>query len=456
MKIIIVGAGRTGRALIKALSEKNYDITVVEKQKSILDAVTDKYNVNGVVGSGASKETLHKAGADTADILIALTPVDEVNLLSCMQAKSVGTIKTVARVFQPDFAEDRESLETEQNIDYIYNPKFDVAEEAANSIGLPGVVKPEGIFADQMQMVSVTVTAGSPIEGKSLLEIKQGMKFPILICTVLREGKLIIPDGSFTVRKSDIIGLAASRENIIEVLKNFGIAKTGAKRIMIVGGSVTTEYLTEILLKEKKEITIIEHDIEKCRRLMEKYPSVNVSYGNGEMADILEAENIGGMDAIVSLTDSDEKNMVTSMYAWSRNVPSILTGVNAPEHLKLLHRVNLDITLSASEISVNKLIRFIMNCEVGAEQNEIEKYSTVADNKAEVLQFSACGNFRKLNVKFKEPEFRLKKNTIIVSIVRNGNLIIPDGNSSIEAGDRVILVAESKHKIVRLNDILSD
>lgn len=456
MKIIIVGAGRTGRALIKALSEKNYDITVVEKQKSILDAVTDKYNVNGVVGSGASKETLHKAGADTADILIALTPVDEVNLLSCMQAKSVGTLKTVARVFQPDFAEDRESLETEQNIDYIYNPKFDVAEEAANSIGLPGVVKPEGIFADQMQMVSVTVTADSPIEGKSLLEIKQGMKFPILICTVLREGKLIIPDGSFTVRKNDIIGLAASRENIIEVLKNFGIAKTGAKRIMIVGGSVTTEYLTEILLKEKKEITIIEHDIEKCRRLMEKYPSVNVSYGNGEMADILEAENIGGMDAIVSLTDSDEKNMVTSMYAWSRNVPSILTGVNAPEHLKLLHRVNLDITLSASEISVNKLIRFIMNCEVGAEQNEIEKYSTVADNKAEVLQFSACDNFKKLNIKFRESEFRLKKNTIIVSIVRNGNLIIPDGNSSIQAGDRVIVVAESKHKIVRLNDILSD
>ncbi len=456
MKIIIVGAGRTGKALIKALAARNNEITVVEKQQSILDDVTDRYNVSGVLGSGASKETLRKAGAETADILIALTPIDEVNLLSCMQAKSVGTLKTAARVFQPEFGRDRRSLEEEQNIDYIYNPKYDMAEEAANSIGLPGVVKPEGIFADQMQMVSLTVMQGSVIEGKNLIEIKQGLKSDVLICTVLRDGKLIIPDGHFTVMADDILGVVASRTEMIDVLRKFGIAKTGVKRVMIVGGNVTSGYLTEILLKQKKDITIIESNLEKCRRLMEKYPSVNVSYGNGELADILEAEHIGSMDAVVSLTDSDEKNMVTSMYAWSRNVPSILTSVNAPEHLTLLHRVNLDITLSASEISVNKLIRFMMNCEVGAEENEIEKYSIVADNRAEVLQFSASENFKRVNVPFFESAFKLKKNILIASIVRDGKLIIPDGKSYIQAGDRVIVIADIKQKIKRLNDILAD
>jgi len=456
MKIVIVGAGRTGCSVIKALSEKNYDITVVETQQSIVDAVTDKYNVSGVVGSGASKETLHKAGADTADVLIALTPVDEVNLLSCMQAKSVGTLKTVARVFQPDFANERHELEKEQGIDYIYNPKFDIAEEAANSIGLPGVVKPEGFFGDNlMQMVSVTVTAESPILGKTLFAIKQDMECPVLICTVVRDGKLYVPDGRFTIEAGDIIGVVASRENMFDVLLKFGIVRTRTRKVMIVGGSIAAEFLIEMLLAKKKNVTVIEGDLNRCRELMEKFPGVNVSYGNGELADILEDEHIGDMDAIVSLADSDETNMVTSMYAWSRNVPSIITGVDAPEHLKLLHRVNLDITLSASEISVYKLIRFIRNCEVGSVKNEIEKYATVADNKAEVLQFSAGSGFERLGVMFSDPSFKLKKNVIIASIVRDGNIIIPDGKSFIQKGDKVIIVSEKKNRIERLNDIFN-
>ena len=189
---------------------------------------------------------------------------------------------------------------------------------------------------------------------------------------------------------------------------------------------------------------------------MEKYPEVNVSLGSGELADGLEVENIGSMDALVSLTTSDEMNMVTSMYAWSRNVPSVITSVDAPEHLKLLHRVNLDITLSASEISVNKLIRFIRNCEVGAEKNEIEKYATVADNKAEVLQFSADEGFKGLDKRFCDPQFKLKKNIIIASIIHNEELIIPNGSSIITKGDKVIVVADKKAGIERLNDIFAD
>ena len=455
MKIILVGAGRTGCALIRALSGKDHDITVVDKQKSLVDAITDQYSVDGIVGSGASKETLRKAGAEAADILIALTPVDEINLLSCMQAKAVGTKRTVARVFQPDFGEERKVLEREQGIDYIFNPKYDMAEEAAASIGFPGIVKPEGVFGDYMQMITVTVMPGSPLEGRTLMEIRKELDANILVTTVLREDKLYVPDGSFRVEAGDRIGVAAGTEEIMETIRKVGIIKNRAKHVMIVGGGITAEYLTRMLLKKKKSITIVESELERCRELMEEFPSVNVSYGHGEMSEILEDEHIASMDAVVSLTNTDEINLVTSMYAWSRNVPSILTRIDAPAHLNLLHRINLDITISASEISVDKLIRFIYNCMAGDAPNEIEKYCSIADNKADVLQFTAGESFKKPGVLFKEAAFRLKKNVLIASVIRGEEVIIPGGNTCIQCGDRVVVVSDKKNHIENLNEIFA-
>ena len=455
MKIIIVGAGRTGTSLIAALSEKNYDITIIDKQKKLVDDITDEYNVNGIVGSGASKETLLKAGADTADILIALTPVDEINLLSCVQAKAVGTLRTVARVFQPDFAAERKTLEKEQDIDYIFNPKYDMAEESMRSIGLPGIVKPEGLFGDQMQMATIKILEDSPLAGKSLYEIRKNLDQEILIATVLRNGKLFVPDGKFIIEAGDSCGIAARKDRIFGILQKIGIVRNPAKKVMIVGGGITAEYLIEMLLKERKDITVIESDLERCSELMEKFPNAKISYGVGEMGDTLEDEGIGSMDAVVSLTNTDESNLVTSMYAWSRNVPSILTRIDTPGHLNLLHRINLDITLSSSEISVNKLIRFVHNQEAGDAPNDIEKYVSVADNKAEVLQFTAREGFPKTGMQFKDPAFKLKKNVIVASIIRDGEVIIPDGNSSINTGDKVIIVSEKKNHIENLNSIFA-
>ena len=453
MKIIIIGMGRTGCALVKALSEKNYDITVVDSNRSIVDEVTDKYNVSGVVGSGASKAALLKAGAGTADVLIALTPVDEVNLLCCMQAKALGTLKTAARVFSPDFESERDDLTKEHGIDYIFNPKYDIAEEAVNSIGLPGNVKPEGLFGDRMQMVTVTVSDDSPLSGRSLQSISKDATTSFLISTVLRDGKLIVPDGSFVLEPGDSIGISAHRDNMFNVLKSIGIVRNPVKKVMLVGGGISAEYMTELLLNRKKSVTLIAFTMSRCSVLMEKFPNVNVSYGEGELTEVLEDEHIGDMDALVSATDEDEKNMVTSMYAWSRNVPSVITRIDSPEHLKLLHRVNLDITLSPSEISVDKLVRFILNCEVGSAQNEIEKYCTIADNKAEVLQFTAGDNFLRSGVPFMKPEFKLRKNVIIASIIRDKELIIPNGSSIIKKDDKVIVVSEKKNHIESLNDI---
>ncbi|MCR4807464.1 MAG: NAD-binding protein [Lachnospiraceae bacterium] len=284
MKIIIVGLGQTGTTLISALSRSKYDITVVDKDKARVERITDKYNVNGVTGSGASKGTLMAAGADTADVIVALTPVDEINLLSCMQAKALGTRRGGARLLLPDFVHEAESLKKQYNIDYFVKPKLDIAEEIYKNIGLNGA----------------------------------------------------------------------------------GAGRKEVKRIVIVGGGITGGYLMDMLSGDRKRVTILENDTSRCRELMEKYPSARVAYSGGEIIDVLEEENVSEADCLISLTDNDETNLVISMYAWSLNIPSIITRVDNPGHVKLLHKVSMDITVSTTELSALKMIRFIESL-VGSE-----------------------------------------------------------------------------------------
>lgn len=455
MKIIIVGLGRTGTSLIDALSGENYDITVIEKDKSLVDAITDKYSVSGVVGSGASKETLKKAGAETADALVALTPMDEINLMCCMQAKALGTRRTAARLFLPDFVAERKNIQNEYKIDYIIKPKYDIAEDISRNIGLPGIVKMQGYFDNLMQMVNITVVEGSPLIGKKLMDIKRELDVDVLVSTVIREDKLIIPDGTFVIGAGDRVGIVAGQDGMYETLQKLGIIRAASKNVLIVGGGITCEYLLDMMKGQRKNITVVEGNIDKCRMLMEKYPSVKVSYGEGEVTDVLEEEHVDKMDVVVSLTDKDESNLVTALYAWSQNVPSIITRADVPGHVRLLHRVNMDITVSPSEISVMKLIRFIRNYEVGDAQNDIGKYYLIADGKAEVMEFRADSSFKKIGMEFKNPEFRLKNNVIIASVIRNGSLIIPCGYSAILEGDRVIVATQRDNHIKTLNDIFS-
>lgn len=455
MKIIIVGLGRTGTSLIKALSHENYDITVIEKEKELVDEITDLYSVNGVVGSGASKETLLKAGANTADALIALTPVDEINLLSCMQAKALGTRRTAARLFQPDFVKERDEIKKEYNIDYAIRPKFDIADEIARNIGLPGNVKMQGFFNNLIQMVNISVMDGSPLVGKKLMEIKPKLDADVLVCSVIRNEKNYIPNGTFEIAAGDQLSVIAGLDGMYETLHKLGILTQICKKVLIVGGGVTGEYLIDMLLEEKKSLTVMDENITRCRELMEKYPGVTVSYSEGEVTDVLEEEHVDKFDAVVSLTDNDEINLVTSMFAWSQNVPSIITRADVPGHVKLLHRVNMDITVSPSELSVMKLIRFIRNYEVGDAENDIGKFYTIAEGMAEIMEFNASKDFVKLGVEFKSPDFKLKKDVLVAAIIRDEKLIIAGGSTSITEGDRVIVATSKNNRIKKLNDIFA-
>ena len=454
MKIIIVGLGQTGNLLIASLSNESYEVSVIDQDRRLVDAATDKYNVNGVVGSGASRETLLAAGADTADAIVALTHTDEINLLSCMQAKALGTRYAAARILMPDFVHDADNLMKEYNIDFLMKPRLDVAEEIHGNLGMPGFTKLEGFWDTEMQVLNMNILDDSVLAGRSLTDIKQSLGLDIL--TVIRGGKLFIPRGDFVLESGDSINVIIAGDQLGYTLTKLGINRSRAKKIVIVGGSTTCDYLLKMLGKGHHDITILESDAGRCRELMEEYPNINVVFCVGDTLEILEEERVSKADMIISLTNHDETNLVISMYAWSCKMPSIITRVDKPEHVKLLHKVNIDITVSPAETSALMAMRFLRSREAADSGKNIGKFYLLAEGMAEIMEFPAEDDFKCLDIPFKEKAFRLKKDVLIAGILRDRKLIIPSGNTSISRGDRVIITTSRKNRIRSLNDMLNN
>lgn len=453
MKIIIVGAGIAGTLLIESLSGEGHDIVLIEKSEDTITEVTDKYNVTGIVGSGASLGTLERAGASNADMLIALTAIDEVNLLSCLQAKTLGTRKTVARLLLQDLSNEQNKLKEQYAIDYIICPKIDAARLIAQNTGLSGNVKMEGYFEDLIQILSVYIDNRSPLVDKALRDIRTEASNNLLVAAVVRRGRLIIPDGKFVCEPGDNMYFVADTRKLKQAFKEVGVSKSEGKRVFIVGGGITCEYLTGMLLDENKVIHILENNINNCRKIMEQYPNVDVSYGDGESIDVLEEENVEKMDVVVSLTDKDETNLIVCLFAWAKGVPSIITRVESPAHAKLLHKVNMDITVSPAEVTINKIMRYIRNYEIGGKVNEIHRFYSICDGLAEIMEFSVTSACKKTGIEFKSPEFKLKKDTLVAAIIRGSEVIIPGGSSMLCEGDKVVVVSAKKNHLLILNDM---
>ncbi len=452
MKIIIVGLGQTGNLLISSLANESFDVVVIDKDRRLVDSVTDRYNVNGVVGSGASRETLLLAGADTADAIVALTHVDEINLLSCMQAKALGTRYAAARLLMPDFISETETLKKQYNIDFFMKPRKDIADEIFRNMGMPGFSKLEGFWGDKVQLLNMNILNDSVLKGRTLIDIKQSLKLDLLIISVLRAGKLYIPKGDFMLEAGDSIYVAIPVKEMDSILSGLGIKRSRTKKIVIVGGSSTCGYLISLLDKSRNDITILEHDSIRCRELMERYPDIHVAYAGGDILEVLEEEQVSKADMLISLTDNDETNLVVSMYAWSCNIPSIITRVDKPEHLKLLHKVNIDITVSPAESSALKAFRFLLGHEAEDSGKGMGKFYLVAGGTAEIMEYTATEDFKRLDTKLCEKSFRLKKDVLITAIIRDDELIIPSGTTTIKKGDHVLITSSRKNHIRSLNE----
>lgn len=452
MKIIIAGMSSTGLFLVKKISANaECDVTIVDSNSQMVEKATDLYNVSGVCGNCSSRNILLKAGADTADVIIALTPMDEVNVLCCMMAKNCGTRYSAALVHCPEHVDDTECFKTLASVDYIINPRLAVAEEIELQIGLPGKLKTDALFSDSSVMLKTTVEKGDAFDGKSMIDVKRYFDAQMLIGTVSRKNKIFIPDGRFVLECGDEIEIISEKKSIPQIIKKLGLPAPSVNNILLIGCGTTGYYLTQRLAK-KGGLRIIERNMARCRRLAEEFPHVEISCISE--ADSLMNQDMKNVDVCISLAGEDDRNLVNSLFAWSCGVHSIITRISSVQYDKLLNKNDIQITISPIVTAVERLLGFIRNITYYNEKgDDIGQICLISNGSAEAIEFMAYDNCKALDIPFASPEFKLKKDVLIATIIRGGQTIIPDGQSVIKCGDRVIVVTKSDGRYNTLNDI---
>lgn len=452
MDIIIAGVGKIGFKVISTLVNEGHDVTVIDKKPEIVTEVTNMFDVIGVCGNCADCETLEEAGVDKAELFISFTGSDEMNMLSCFLAKKMGARHTVARIRNPEYNDNslgfmRQQLELSMSI----NPELLVAQELYNILKIPSAFKVDYFARRNLEIIEMKIKSDSPICGKKLFKLREKQTVEFLIAAVFRDGRVIIPDGSFELASGDVISIAAAPGDMQKLLKGLGIITKQARSVMILGGSKTAYYLSKMLLSSGNDVKIIEKDINRCEELSDIVPKAMLINGDGSQQELLLEEGLRSLDAFVALTGMDEENILISIFASNHNVPKVISKVNRDEMVKMAENLGLDCVVSAKSVTSDIILRYTRALE-NTLGSSIETLYRVMDDKAEALEFKVKEDSDILNTPIKD--LQIKQGILIVGIIRPGKkAVIPLGDDTIKKGDRVIVLS-SEHRITRLSDIL--
>lgn len=437
MKIVIVGLGTIGHTVLKNLSEKNHSITIIDERKELIESLIEQYDVQGVIGNGASLEIQREADVKSADVFISLTTTDEVNVFACLVAKKLGVKNTIARVRNPEYREQILEMKNELGISMIVNPEQDTSNEIYNLISLPAIAKVEKFAKGKVLLVEIVVEKECKLVDETLISIGKKIKTKVLICAVQRNNDVFIPSGNFQIKEGDRIHLTSDTKNLRSFLSEINVIKLPLKNIMIIGGDKIAYYLASKLSKSKYNVKLVEKNINYAEELAEKLPKVMIVNGNGMQHDFLIEEGLESMDAFISLTNNDEENMVISMFANKMKVRKIITKIISDDLLDMLSELGFNNNVSPKNIIANHVISYVRALENTRGNNVLTLYRLV-NNKVEALEFLAHGKGNIYNTPLKE--LKIKKDCLIACIIRESKVIIPDGTSTIESGDNVIVV----------------
>ena len=449
MNIVIVGAGKVGETLIGNLVREKHNLTIVDSDYEIIDGIVNRYDVMGVVGNGLERSVLIEAGVDKTDLLIACTSRDEMNILCCVLAKKIGAHCTVARVRDPQYFKEMENMRKDLGLDYSFNPELATAFEIAQVLKFPSALSVERFAGGRARMAEFEITKDNPLIGKNLRQISGEYGNKILIGVVQRGEKIIIPHGDYVVESGDLIHIIADEQELASFCKQLKIFKRRAKSVFIIGGGKITLYLAQDLLKSGVSVKIVEKDEVRAAELSELLPKATILIGDGAYQEVLEEENLKGNDACITLTGMDEENVMISLYAKQSKVDKIVTKIDRPSVLKLVNMLGLGTVVTPRNVIANDIVRFVRSYSTAKDEGADTLYKI--GNKAEALEFTVLDNFKGVNTPLKQ--LTLKKSVLIGGIVRGNEFILPSGDSTLNVGDRVIVVSEEKH-LTNLSQIL--
>lgn len=450
MKIIIAGDGKVGAILTRQLSAEGYDLTLIDANLKVLESTEERYDIMAVQGNCASMEVLEQAGIREADLLIAVTNADEVNLLCCMTAHGMNPdIHTIARIRNPEYTEQIYKMQNLFALSMMINPERQAALEIERLLKYPGFLKRDTFAKGRVEIVELRVEAGHKLCNIALNDLYNIVKCKILVCTVIRNGKAVAPGGNFVLMEGDRIFVTAPANVLTMLLKNLGIITHKVKRVILCGGGRVSYYLAQSLIKNGIGVQIVEQDYDRCIQLANALPQASVIHGDASREFLLDNEGISDCDALVTLTGVDEMNIIISLYGSSCKVPQIITKLGRLENNTILDTLPIGSIISPKELSCNHIVRYVraMENQTGAALT----IHTIADGQAEAVEFMVdkdtlhCGEPLK--------KLKLKKNVLIVCIMHGMKLDIPNGDSCFEYGDTVIVVTGAGRVVYQLNDI---
>jgi len=442
MKIVIIGLGTIGKTILKTLSDGEHTITIIDEDKNKIEDLIERYDVQGIVGNGACLDIQREAGASEADVIISLTKSDELNVFACLVAKKLGVKNTIARVRNPDYRSQILEMKDELGISMIVNPEQDTATEISNLINLPEIAKVERFAEGRVLLVEIVAETGCALVGETLVSIGKKLSTKVLICAVQRGDDVIIPSGNFMIEEGDHIHFTSDARALRDFLSEINMVKSPLKNIMIVGGSPIAYYLADELSAGRYKIKLIVSDRQRAEELAEELPRVTVINGNGTQHDLLIEEGIEAMDSFVALTDIDEENMVVSMFANKMKVKKTIAEIKSDNLYGMLAELGINNNVSPKEIVANRIISYIRALENSIGSNVLTLYRLV-DRRVEALEFMA----KRQEKIYDKPlrELKIKRNCLVACIIRNNEVMIPDGNTSIKLGDNVIVVTTHKN-----------
>ncbi len=449
MKIIVLGAGKVGEALVESFIKEKYDVVVVDNDESVVASIVNRYDVRGIVGGGLAHSALLDAGVDTADLFVATTLRDEMNILACVLAKKLGAGKTVARVRNPEYFSEMENLRQNLGLDLAFNPELNTAKEIAQILKFPSALKVESFAEGKATMAEFEILHGNPIINKTLREIRRDYDREILFATIERNGKIIIPNGKVILEEGDKVRIMGSEPEMSLFSKKFKLFKPRPKSVFIVGGGNIGYYLAKELVDLGISVKILEKNKSRCTELAESLVGVSVICGDGTELETLEEEGLKTADACVTLTGIDEENVMISMYAGQAKVDKIITKVDRVSVFSMVKKLGLDSVILPKNIVANKILQFSRMHQVDSEGGINTLYKIT--DKAEALEFTVTEDFPKINMALSQIE--LKNNVLIIGVVRDEKFILPQGTTELKLNDRIIVVAESR-KILKLENIL--
>lgn len=434
MRVVIVGAGEVGYHVAERLAREQHDVTVVDVNADRLDYVQSHVDVAVVVGSGASPATLERAGVGRADLFLAVTSVDEVNLVACAAAEDREGLVKVARVSNPDFFAEGSRLEPSRfRVHLMINPERELALETFRLLQSTAATDVADFAGGAVQLIGLKVLPDAPAAGRTLAAIGRDLgPTPMLTVAIERDGTTTVPTGASRVEAEDHVYVVAASDAIPRALELCGYQPSDLRRVMIAGASYEAFYLAQLLLQHRVQTTLVVKERERAQEFAEKLGRALVLNADATDVELLELEGVGGVDAFVAFTDDDESNILSSIAAKHAGAKQVVTLVNRTGYVPLVRRIGLDAAVSPRISAANAILRYVR-------RGNVVRVATLGDSEAEAISFRVRSGSPVIGIPLSEMKF--PEGAIVATIVRGRRVIVPRGKDALQVGDSVIVFA---------------